>query len=110
MKRAYSRYQLKEMDFDVERYKFPTASGKGTGTLAMKQWGNKCLVCYFDMDDGEKIKLTVWREHVEDRYFRPEKSDLDISEVEIGSRMELSYGITRTGKAKFLDANLQEMR
>jgi len=108
MVRGYSENQVKEMGFKRGEYKFPTVAGKGTATLAMKMWGNKCLLCYFDMDDGQKIKLTAFREHEHDRYFYPRNCDLDMAAVEIGSRMEVAYGITKTGTASFLNASIQE--
>ena len=106
MVRGYSDNQAAEMGFERAAYKFPTAPGKGTGTLVMKIWGNKCLICYFKMDDGEKLKLSVFREHEFDRFFQPEKCSLDMSEVKIGSVMEISYGITKNGTAKFLTAKV----
>ena len=106
MVKGYSENQVREMGFDRSQYRFPDTAGKGTGALTMKIWGNKCLLCYFDMDDGAKIKLTVFRERVHNRYFQPEKSELDLAEVEIGSFMEIAYGITRNGTAKFLTAKV----
>ena len=106
MVRGYSEHQAEKMCFPRSQYQFPNAAGKGTGTLVMKIWGNKCLVCYFDMDDGENIKLAAFREHTHDRFFQPEKSELDLAGVEIGSVMEISYGITSTGRAKFLSAKV----
>lgn len=106
MVRGYSEHQAEEMGFPRSQYQFPNTAGKGTGILVMKIWGNKCLVCYFDMDDGEKIKLAAFREHTHDRFFQPEKSELDLAGVEIGSVMEISYGITGTGRANFLSAKV----
>ena len=106
MVRGYSDHQAAALGFDRAAYKFPTVPGKGTCTLVMKIWGTKCLICYFVMDDGEKLKLSVFREHVFDRFFYPEKCSLDMSEVEIGSIMEISYGITKNGRAKFLTAKV----
>jgi len=108
MVRGYSENQVREMGFPRADYSFPKEPGEGSGTLVMKMWGNKCLICYFDMDDGSKIKLSLFREHETDRHFFPENSEIDFTEVEIGSQMEIAYGITRTGKAKFLTADFLE--
>ena len=106
MVRGYSESKVVEMGFPRKDYKFPTVAGRGTGTLVMKMWSKKCLICYFELDDGEKIKLCAFREHEHDRFFFPNKSKTDMASVEIGSRMEIEYGITKTGNASFLDATV----
>lgn len=108
MVRGYSKNQAREMGFPCDRYQFPTVAGKGTGVLAMKVWDNKCLICYFDMDDGEKIKLVALREHENDWSFRPNHFNKDMALVEIGSLMEISYKITKTGLSSLLNAKTQE--
>lgn len=109
MNRGYSRSQMDDMAFDYEKYRFPNAPGKGTGTLAMKEWGKrKCLICYFDMDTGEKLAISVWWSSDGDRCYCPKRSDIDLSMVEIGTRMEIEYELTTSGKSRFLSANIEE--
>ncbi len=107
MNRAYSRNQLEEVGFDYRRYSFPKAPGRGTGTLVMKEWGKaKCLICYFDMDTGEKLALSVWWDSNPQRSYRPKQSDIDMSMVEIGTRMNICYELSSSGKSRFLEAKI----
>lgn len=104
VRRGYSRTQIDEMGFDVSEYEFPKGPGRATGTLVMKQWGNKCLICYFDLDTGDKLRLTVWWKG-DDRSYCPKGSDIDMSCVEIGTRMEIAYDVGESGLSLFLYAN-----
>ena len=101
--RGYSKAQIDEAGFNDYGYGFPTAPGRATAMLVMKRWTRKGLVCYFDLDTGEKLMLTVWR-GVECSY-RPRESDVDMSYVQIGTRMEIAYDVDRNGKSVFLYAN-----
>ena len=107
MVRGYSRLQVQGMEnFNRSDYSFPKTPGRGTGILTMKEWGNsRCLICYFDMDDGEKLMLSVWQERDSSRSYKPKNCDLDLTTVEIGSRMEIGYELTKSGKSRFLYAN-----
>ena len=109
MKRGYSRFEVSEMGFNRRAYAFPVEPGSATGTLVMKEWSkHRCLVCYFDLDSGEKLILCVWKEEDEERSYKPRHSDLDLSYVELGTRLEISYGITSSGKSSFLEAEVLE--
>ena len=43
-------------------YRYPEESGSFTGTLTFRCWhrSKPMLLCFFDADDGRKIKLPVW--------------------------------------------------
>ena len=43
-------------------YTYPPDSGEFTGTLSFRCWhrNKPMLLCFFDTDDGRKIKLQVW--------------------------------------------------
>lgn len=43
-------------------YRYPEESGSFTGTLTFRCWhrSKPMLLCFFDADDGRKIKLSVW--------------------------------------------------
>ncbi len=109
MNRAFTRKQLCGIGFEYGRYHYPTAPGRGTGNLVMKEWCKKrCLICYFDMDDGELLALCVWSSVDDSRSYRPSRSNLDLSEVELGTRMEIEYALSETGMSRFLDATIGE--
>ena len=104
MRRAYTWRQITEMGFEVTDYDFPTEPGIVNAALVMKRWGNNNLVCYFEGDDGEKIKLCAWWSQYENRSYRPRDSDIDFTEVELGTRFKLEYGISTKGGAIFISA------
>ena len=111
MPRGYSKKEIVEMGFPSAEYKFPDDPGEKICTLTMKQWGKQdVLICYFDTENGEKLKLCVWFSRNDIRSYRPRNSDLDISYVELGSRMRVVYDLTASGKSRFLDAELLEDR
>ncbi len=101
--RGYSKGQADTTGFNDYGYDFPKGSGRGTATLVMKRWAHKGLVCYFDLDTGEKLMLTVWRGR--GCSYCPRESDVDMSFVEIGTRMEIAYDVDMRGKSVFLYAN-----
>ena len=106
-RRAYSKKEIEEMEFPVTDYLFPDTPGEATATLVMKQWGKQgVLICYFDTDDGRKLKLCVWFSRNDARSYRPRHSDLDLSYIGISSRMNIAYDLTASGKSRFLEAEL----
>lgn len=107
IRRGYSEGQMRDMSFSGGDYHFPTGGGEFIGILAMKKWtGENALVCYFDAEDGSKYKLCVWFSYNTNRTYRPAESDLDISHVEIGSKLRVVYGPNSKGNAKWLDAEV----
>ena len=110
VRRGYSKGQVRDMGFPMSDYDFPHGEGSFTGTLVMKRWNKQNgLICYYDTNDGYKYKLCVWFSHDEKRAYRPAKSEVDISYVEIGSVVKATYGLTRNGKSKWLEAEVLEV-
>ncbi|MFV0497573.1 MAG: hypothetical protein ACK5L0_05315 [Candidatus Fimivivens sp.] len=107
MKRAYTQNQLLEMGFPVGKYNFPTESGDFVGTLIMKKWSDsKGLICYFITKQEEKLKLCVWYKYDNKRSYRPTKSDIDISYVELGTKLYVKYIVTKKGKTRWEQAEI----
>lgn len=110
VRRGYSKGQVRDMGFPMSDYDFPQGEGSFTGTLVMKRWNKQNgLICYFNTTDGYKYKLCVWFSHDAKRAYRPAKSEVDISYVEIGSVVKVTYGLTRNGKSKWLEAEVLEV-
>jgi hypothetical protein len=99
-KRDYSIKEVDEMGFPVWDYDFPAGRGEFAGTLVHKRWvPNRGLVCYFDTDHAEKYKIGVWyRQYYDPKQDHPKNSDLDISELTLGSRMRVTFEPSKTGK------------
>ena len=64
-------------------YRYPEESGSFTGTLTFRCWhrSKPMLLCFFDADDGRKIKLSVWWQRVPSRFMRKFICRLRLSEV-----------------------------
>ena len=106
MKKAYSWQEITEMGFQVADYDFPFEPGEMNATLVMKRWGRNNLICYFEGDSGEKFKLCVWWSQYEDQSYRPRDSDVDFTQIELGTKLWVKYDISSSGKAMFLDAKI----
>jgi len=105
MPRGYGWRTFKASGFPGEEYSYPTESGAFAGELVMKRWGAKgSLVCYFDTDDGNKFTLCVWKGYDDSLSYRPENSDLDISELDLGCRMWVDYIVMENGWCRMMDA------
>ena len=86
--RALSRRQFAESGFDGTGYTFNEEQGLHTGTIDCKRWGKQKLVTYFTLDDGRKVVAPTW----------PKSNSLGLAELPVGSRVELDFQPTRTGK------------
>lgn len=107
MKRAYNRQEIWDMQFPVAEYEFPTEQGDFEGKLVMKKWtDSQGLICYFETEDGQKLKLCVWQNRDRTKDYRPAHSDLDLSYVELNTMLAVSYTITKTQKTKWLTAEV----
>jgi hypothetical protein len=110
VKRGFTKHQVMELGFPAKDYSFPEGTGLFSGTLVMKKWSNnRGLICYFDTDDGQKRKLCVWFRGDPEKTYRPRKSDLDISLVELGSRLRVGYAATKSGNSNWLTAEILEV-
>ena len=87
-KQAYSRRQFAESGFDTTDYAFNEIPGLHTATIDCKRWGKHKLVTYFTLDDGRKVVAPTW----------PNSNYLGLAELPIGSKVELDFQHTRTGK------------
>lgn len=86
--RAYSRRQFAESGFDTTGYTFNEEQGLHIGTIDCKRWGKHKLVTYFTLDDSRKVVAPTW----------PNSNYLGLAELPIGSKVELDFQYTRTGK------------
>lgn len=109
IRRGYSRRQVEEMGFPIQKYKFPRGKGAFVGELVMKKWGKRnSLICYFDARDGNSYKLCVWFNCKDERSYRPLRSKLDISMVQIGTVLRVEYDEAASGKTKWLTAEVTQ--
>lgn len=103
-KRGYSKNQIKEMGFPTREYLFPIQEGSFNGKLVMKEWGNKNLICYFETDNSKKYKLCVWSDADDNKSYRPKKTDIDFSMVEINSIWKVTFEISKSGITRWMTA------
>jgi len=87
-KRALSRHQFAESGFDPTGYVFHEKPGLYAATIDCKRWGKHKLVTYFTLEDGRKVVAPTW----------PNSNYLGLAELPIGSKVELDFQHTRTGK------------
>lgn len=94
----------------MDDYRYPEESGSFTGTLTFRCWhrSKPMLLCFFDADDGRKIKLSVWWQSWGVNY-SPSKTLINFAdEVFDGSRWHCTYrkksnGYIRWERAEQLD-------
>ena len=99
-----------ELDFPFNEYHFPVGDGCFVGTLVMKRWnGRNGLNCFFDGANGTPYKLCVWNSYEDGRAYRPDYSDLDISTMALGTTLRVKFRATRSGKTKWLEAEILEV-
>jgi len=77
----------------LDEYSYPTNSGEFTGILVFRCWhpNNKMLLCYFDTDDGQQLKLPVWWQSWGVNYAPAETHINFVDEVMDGSRWRCVY-------------------
>ena len=104
-KRGYVSNDIEEMGFNVNEYPFPATSGEANATLVMKKWGKKMnLICYFDSDDGQKLKLIAYRNDKKGSKYTTRENDICMSRQSLGSRWKIKYTITPKGNTSWLSA------
>ena len=86
--RALSRRQFADSGFDASGYSFNEEQGVFAATIDCKRWGKCKLVTYFTLDDGRKVVAPTW----------PKSDYLGLAELPVGSRVQLDFQPTRTGK------------
>lgn len=101
-----SQKEADDMEFPSSKYLFPSDGTKFTGTLIFKKWSKtKALICYFDTDTGEKLKLCVWFSSDDSRTYRPKRSYINFKDVALNTKWKVTYLITKRGKTMWLTAN-----
>lgn len=107
MQRAYTQNQINDMEFPVSDYDFPEDEGDFTGTLIMKKWSkNQGIICYFVTDCGKRLKICVWNHRLPERKYRPRESNVDISHLPLGSKLEVEYTLSKKGKTEWNDVDI----
>ena len=105
-KRGYIPSDLEEMGFDVNQYPLPSEAGEATATLVMRKWGKRLnLICYFDTDDGRKLKLLAYRDDRKGGRYTTRENDICMSYQPLGSRWKIKYTITPRGNTSWLSAD-----
>ena len=94
--RALSRRQFADSGFDASGYVFNEVPGEFTATIDCKRWGKCKLVTYFTFDDGRKVVAPTW----------PKSDYLGLAELPVGSRVQLDFQPTRTGKLNLKDVSV----
>ncbi len=108
-KRAYSKREFLSLGFPAKEYDFPTGRGCFTGKMVMKRWINYGIVCYFETEGGTRYKLCVWRDFKNEyNGYHPANSELDISNVPFDTTLQVSYEESKSGKTKWLTAEIIE--
>lgn len=105
---CYSHNEADNIGFPYFDYQFPTEGGTFNGTLVFKKWSRKAttsLTCYFDTDKGERLKLCVWFSYSDSRSYRPKESDVNMKEVKLNTKWQISYRITKSAKTMWLTAD-----
>ncbi|MCL2253592.1 MAG: hypothetical protein FWC09_04035 [Lachnospiraceae bacterium] len=96
IKSNYKHIQARQLGFDRNAY---TSADEGdfSGMLVMKVYGDFCLRCYFETDDGRKLKITAWQDRRTKRY-GPRASLVDFKAILLGTKWENTVGLSQTGK------------
>lgn len=97
------------LTYPYNEYHFPIGDGCFVGTLVLKWNGRNGLNCFFEGKDGCPYKLCVWNSCEPNRAYRPDFSDLDISTMALGTTLRVKYRATRSGKTKWLEADILEV-
>ena len=95
-KSNYTPTQAREIGFDRNAYATAT-EGVFIGTLVMKIYGDFCLRCYFETENGQKLKLTAWQNRRTGKY-GPRGSGIDFKDVPLKTKWKNRVGVSRTGK------------
>jgi len=91
-------------DLPLGQYQFPTEEGSFAGTLMYRAWhpnGKRCLICFFDTDNGEHIKLYAWWDI---DYSPKDRSISFVDDVVNGSRWKCEYKRAPKGSMTWLSA------
>ncbi len=101
-KNTFTPMQAKEAGFKRNDYS-PAAEGVFTAMLVMKIYGDFCLRCYFQTEDGKKLKLTAWQDRKSGRY-GPRGCGIDWGKVPLFTKWSNHVALSRTGRPSWVDA------
>ena len=110
-KRSYTNDEILDQGLILSEFKIPTdRTCSFTGTLVTRHWAKKAsfrksLVCYFVASDGSKYLLLAYQD-LKTRVYKPRNTDIDFSEIKLGSTLKITYEITKTNFANWLSAEL----
>lgn len=87
-------------------YSYPERAGEFIGTLTFRCWhrNKPMLLCYFDTDDGRKLKLPVWWQSWGVNYSPAESYINFADEVYDDSRWYCAYQRKDNGYIRWLSA------
>jgi hypothetical protein len=104
-KRGYTNDDMKEMDFHPGEYSRPTQDGELIGTLVMKEWTKfQSIQCFFDGDDGRKMKINGWFKGKKELDYKPKISDVDMSYAELRTKWHITFIMNKNGNPNWLTA------
>lgn len=97
------------MGFDLSEFKNPTdESNRFIGKLVTRKWPKKTrshpgIICYFISDIGEKFFLMGFLDK-EINMYKPRETEVDVTEIKIGTTFNITYSISKAGWANWLTA------
>jgi len=90
-------------DLPLGQYQFPSEEGYFIGTLVYRAWHPKqrCLMCFFDTDNGEHFKPYAWW----DKDYAPKDHAVSFTDdVVSDSRWKCEYTLAPKGSMTWLSA------
>ncbi|MCL2189165.1 MAG: hypothetical protein FWC16_09625 [Defluviitaleaceae bacterium] len=99
---VYTQKQAREAVFNRNAFT-PAKEGVFEGQLVMKVYGDFCIRCYFETDNGQKLKLVAWQNRQTGRY-SPRGSNIDFKSVALNSTWENRVELDKTKKLVWTDA------
>jgi hypothetical protein len=88
-KRALSKRQFAQSDFDASGYALITEEGIFTGKLMCKKWGkSNNLVAFIVLNGGEKIVCSVWQN----------TGYCGLPEISVGTQLTLKFEKAKNGQ------------
>lgn len=95
---GYSKQQFAHSDFDASGYEFAKAEGVFSARVDCKHWGKNKLLCYFTLENGEKLLSAVFQQ---DGY-------LGLNDIPMGTRVKLTYRKSNTGNCYLKEVQYEE--
>ena len=95
--RGLSRRQFAASSFDPDGYVFNEQPGEFVAVIDCKRWGKrKKLITYMTFEDGRRIVATTW----------PKSNSLGLAELPVGTKVELDFQHTRSGKLNLIGVTM----